>query len=307
MNLNLLKVFDAVMQERNVTRAAERLCISQSAVSNALAKLRTEFKDELFVRHLGGVAPTARAELIWPNLRAAIREVNRIRLHNDFDPRLSSATFRIAASDYAHHFLLAPFIKYLLREAPHVSLSLCPYAMDRLEEMLREGEIDVAAGILPNIPEEFPNMVIEVIPYVCVMRKDHPLAQKPMTVEAFSTAKHLRISVSASGTSAIEGHLEGYGIRRQIALTLNQISIAPRIVSETDLLALLPRKLVENSRYSGRLHVTETPVPIPGNQVKLVWHRRNDDVPPHRWLRHSLVRCVKNGTTHEKTEPTRLT
>lgn len=295
MNLNFLKVFDAVMQERNVTRAAEQLCISQSAVSNALAKLRAELKDELFIRTATGVNPTTRAEFIWPNVRAALKEVSGIRIHDEFVPKCARASFTLAASDYAQHYLLPPFIKHVMREAPSVSLSFKPYAMDRLEHMLREGDIDVATGILPNIGREFPNMVIEVIPYACVMRKDHPLASQPMTVENFANARHLRISVSDSGTSAIEGHLEGYGIDRKIGLTLNQISLAPHIVAESDLLALLPRNIVENSRYADELHMTSTPVPVPGNQVMLVWHRRNDDIPAHQWLRQNLIKCIKQN------------
>lgn len=295
MNLNLLKVFDVVMCERSMTRAAERLHLTQSAVSNAVGKLREELADDLFVRTPLGVNPTKRAEAIWPHVRAALRQVEHIVAGEEFDSRTATVSFRFVASDYAQHYLLPPFIRHVMHSAPNVALNFFPYAIDRVEEMLREDAIDVATGIFPRLNEEFPNMVLDVIPYVCVMRKGHPLANDVVTPESFARARHLGISVSGSGTSAIEGHLEGYGIKRRIALTLNQISFAPKVVADTDLLALLPENMVTASQYAHLLHAVPTPVPIPGNQVILAWHRRNEEAQPHKWLRETLVRCTKSA------------
>lgn len=287
-DLNLLRIFDAVMLERNMTRAAERLHITQPAVSNAIQRLREVLKDDLFVKVAGGVNPSARAEAIWPTVRKSIQSLSDTLDPRAFDPAKANVSFRIAMSDYVVDSLIRPMVADLMASAPGIAIHASPNTVQNAVPMLIDGSIDMAVGVLAYNDPRIRSLLVQPVTYACVMRKAHRLAKGKLTLEQFMSARHLQVSLSG-GISLIDRYLGDRGLYRDVALTINNFSLAPAILMETDLIAILPVDPIRNSRHRGKLHQVAAPIPVYEDSVSLLWHERNDYVPAHQWLRSKLV------------------
>jgi len=288
IDLNLLRVFDAVMSERNVTRASRMLNMTQPAVSNALSRLRYALDDTLFLKTPGGIQPTPKAESIWPALHAALSAIDQAINPAAFDPAQAEATVKIGMSDYVAYQLARPLFARLETRAPGVSIHLRPHTVEDIAKLLDSGFLDLAAGVFSSIHSpSLRSMPIETVPYVCAMRRDHPLATGRLTREKFLQARHLVISLSGR-PSVIDRQLEEQGIKRNIGLVINNFSIASRILTETNLIGVFPASTIANSAYRDRLHVANSPVEIRPGTITLVWHARTDDIPLYRWLREEI-------------------
>jgi DNA-binding transcriptional LysR family regulator len=290
VDLNLLVVFDALMAERHVTRAGERIGLSQPAVSAALNRLRHLLKDELFIRRADGMQPTRKAEELAIPLRQALMQIQIALEPQTFEPATAKRTFKIATNDFAASILLPKLGAKLSQEAPGIDLRLI-YADDALGmKMLEEDAIDLAIAPFEAIAPPFERQhLLEPAGFLCVMRKDHPLVGKPLTLEVFAAAPQLLISRTGDATGFVDEILAEVGLQRRVAFTVPSFLLAPVILAETDYIAVLPRRLVEMFQQMVELVAYEPPFPQRKFPLGMLWHQRLNKDPGLLWLRITLV------------------
>jgi DNA-binding transcriptional LysR family regulator len=294
VDLNLLVVFDTLMVERNVTRAAARNGLSQPAVSKALNRLRHLFDDPLFVRHDRAMEPTARAlELAGP-IRGALADITRtLMLPPAFDPATVKATVRIATIDLYHTSLLPVLVRRLRRDAPGVDLQVRANDCLHLHEQLAAGDIDIALAPLRTKPQELCAEPLWTDSLVSLVAEDNPL-REPMTLESYAAAVHLvdagHVQVSADGvaTSVVDAILAARGLRRRIALVLPNSAGIPFVVAATDLVATLPSRIMKGLAPVPNVRVLTPPLQNVEVSPHMFWHRRTDTDPLQVWLRAAI-------------------
>lgn len=287
-DLNLLAVFDAVMTELNVTRAAERLHMTQPAVSNALKRLRHLLNDELFVKVPTGVSPTPKAIEIWHPIRDALAQIYQTLQPAKFDPATATVTFTIAMNDLTANLVLPKLIAVVEKSAPNINIRAVPSTHINAPMLLEQAEIDLAIGVFAKPNSRLRSHTLFISPFTCAMRRDHPLANQQMTLEDYIQAKHLLVTLTGESTRLLEPILQERGLKRRIALTVNHFGIAPRLVACSDLLCVLPTRIVEMSEFFSQLHLTPLPIEIVPSIVKMMWHERNHLNLAQEWLRSCL-------------------
>ncbi|WOB08284.1 LysR family transcriptional regulator [Piscinibacter gummiphilus] len=298
LDLNLLRVFDAVMAERNLTRAAARLALTQPAVSNALRRFRESVGEELLTRATHGVVPTPFAEKLWPQVRAALDQLRAALDPGEFDPHRDAVSFRLAMADATAAVLLPPLIDHIEAEQALVNLRVIPLTTRDPRALVERGEIDVAVGYFPEAIAELVSQGAESAlrhqrlnesEYVCVMRSGHPLAEGELTLDAFCQAHHLLVSFSGRPHGFVDQALASLNRTRRIVLTVNQFFTAGRVVARSDLLTVLPASFVVATGYQSQLVERPLPMPMARIHVEAMWHMRHDSVSAHQWLRERLV------------------
>ena len=301
LDLNLLRVFDEVMAERSLTRAAHNLSLTQPAVSNALRRLRDALGDELVRRAGQGMEPTPHALALWPSVRQALRQLQTALVPQSFEPTQASSTFVLAMADATAAELMGGLAIRLQQLAPGVSLRVVPLTTRDPRKLLTEGLADLALGYFPAVltdltaraqtgePVNFAHQRLYAGEYVCVMRKDHPLAQVPLTLDTYCAARHLLVSFSGRPYGYVDEALSSLGRQRRIVLTVNQFFTAGRVVVNSDLLTVLPWHFVPTTGMSEQLVVRPLPLDVPPVHVEALWHERQHDQPAHQWLRQQLL------------------
>jgi len=305
LDLNLLRVFDAVMSEQNLTRAASRLAMTQPAVSNAIRRLRDALHDDLLVRTAHGVKPTPRAESLWPAVRRALADLQEAVTPNTFDVSQAHATFRLAMADATAALWLPSLVRSIEKEAPGLLIRMVPLTTREPRPMLLRGDIDLAIGFFPGVLAQLSGEPATPIrheqlysgKYVCVMRKDHPLAQKTLTLDDYCAANHLLVSLSGRARGLVDEALAQVGRERRILLTVNQFFTAGRVVANSDLLTVLPRHLIASTGMSNELVARDVPFDMPDVHVDMLWHERDARNLAHKWLRNHLVAMTDPTTS----------
>ncbi|NDY93780.1 LysR family transcriptional regulator [Ideonella livida] len=287
LDLNLLKAFDALMDERSVTRAAARLALTQPAVSGMLVRLRDAFEDPLFVRASRGVVPTARAEALAPAVRQVLLGVAALLQPLQFDPAHARLTLNVAATDYALRAVVLPWLAALRAQAPGVRLAVQPVDDGRVVGQLERGEIDLALSTPQAAPPELHARHLFDEHYVCVARTGHPaLADGPCTLEAFCAQDHALVSYGGSPfEGATDRALAALGHQRRVVASVGSFLMLPELLRRTDLLAVAPARLV--SQEPG-LSTCVPPVAVPGFTKIAVWHERSHRDAGQRWARELL-------------------
>ena len=314
LDLNLLRVFEALMQERSATRAGERLGLTQSAISHALNRLRYVLRDELFVRGPDGMQPTERAAEIAPRLRQGLLHLQLALAPTDFVPERTDRRFTITCTEYASVVLIPPLIARLRAEAPHASMTVLPSNMG-VAETLRSGRADIAIGSFRRVPEWAASETLMRETRVWVLRADHPAAGQELNLDRLSELPHLVISATGEDEHAIEGYVVDHGLerlvtrsdagllqgalvarglRRAVAVTTPHILGALAAVSESDIAASVPRRLATAFMGRYRLTLFEPPYPSPPFEMMALWHRDHGEQPAIAWLR-KLLREVAGG------------
>jgi DNA-binding transcriptional LysR family regulator len=294
VDLNLLVVFDALMVERNVTRAAERNGLSQPAVSKALNRLRGLFDDPLFVRRDRSMQPTARAlELAGP-IHGALADISRtLKLPTAFEPSTATATIRIATIDLYHTKLLPLLVRHLRQYAPGVDVQVRATDCSRFHGQLVGGDIDVAFAPLGSKPSGLRAVPLWNDRLIMLAGADNPL-QLPMTIEAYAAAPHLvdaghvQVSADGVGSSVVDAILAARGLRRRIALVLPHSAGIPFVVAATDLIATLPSRIVNGLVPMANVRMLTPPLPEVEVSPHMFWHQRNDAEPLQVWLRATI-------------------
>jgi len=288
VDLNLLIVFDAVMQERNVTRAGSSIGLSQPAMSHALNRLRHLLRDELFVRTPEGMVPTPRAEMLAQSVRNVLSEIQLALEPAAFDPAVSDRRFALAVNNYAAVVLIAPLVAAVSAAAPAVRLDLRPSGTLDIVDLLDRGDLDLALGSIDSPSERFATAPLLEDPFVMVMRRGHPASRRRLSAAAFAALPHLEISSSLEDTSFIDRWLAGGGFARRIALRAPYLSAAPLLV-RSDLVATLSRRFAQELVRDHPLLVRKPPYDSPRVRTVMLWHRRLDRHPAHRWLRDVIL------------------
>jgi DNA-binding transcriptional LysR family regulator len=296
LDLNLLRVFDAVMSEQNLTRAADRLAMTQPAVSNALKRLRDALGDELLIRTAHGVKPTPRAETLWPTVRRTLSELQEAVAPSSFDLATARVTFRLAMADATAALWLPALVRLIEGEAPGIDVRMSPLMTRDPRPMLLHGDIDLAIGFFPGVVAQLAGGPETPVrheqlysgKYVCVMRKDHPLAKGELTLDAYCNADHLLVSGSGRARGLVDEALTQLGRERRILLTVNQFFTGGKVVANSDLLTVLPRHLIASTGMTGALIAKDLPFPMPDVHIDMLWHERDARSPAHKWLRQHL-------------------
>jgi DNA-binding transcriptional LysR family regulator len=294
-DLNLLIVFDAVMQERSVTRAGSRIGLSQPAMSHALNRLRYMLKDELFVRTPEGMVPTPRAEGLAQPLRDALSDMQLALEPAAFDPAVSDRRFALAVNNYAAVVLAPPLVAVVSAAAPAVRLDLRPSGTMDVVDQMDHGDLDLTIGGIDNPGERFAAAPLLEDPFVMVMRRGHPASRRKLSVEDFAALPHLEISSRREDTGFIDHWLAERGFARTITLRAPYLAAAPVLV-QSDLVATLSRRIAQEFVRRHPLQISELPYDWPCARTGMVWHRRLDRHPAHCWFRELLLSVASRIT-----------
>jgi len=286
VDLNLFVVFDTVYTERNLTRAARVLHITQPAVSNALKRLRAAFGDPLFVRTPRGMAPTPVADNIAARVKEALHMLGMSLSEGEkFLPRRSEKVFALAMHDIDEAVLLPRLMERLQAVAPVVSLECVAVPRDELEQELASGSLDFALDVpLFSVPM-LCRQLVSAERYVCAMRPGHPSAREPLTLQRYLALDHIHVSTRRQGVGHVDRALERLGRARNIRLRMMSYMAAPQAVASTDLVLTIPRSLA--SMYG--LTTLELPFEVGTLDQYLYWHRNADEDRANVWMRELLL------------------
>jgi DNA-binding transcriptional LysR family regulator len=300
LDLNLLRIFDEVMAERSLTRAARNLNLTQPAVSNALRRLRETLGDELVQRSGQGMAPTTRALAIWPTVREALAQLEQSLAPSEFIAAQAKTSFVLAMADATAAELMPGLVDMLETDAPGVALRVVPLTTRDPRGLLDQEKCDLAVGFFPSVladltahsqseqPLPFAHQRLYDGQYVCVMRKNHPLARQALSLEDFCQARHMLVSFSGRPYGFIDEALAALGRRRHIVLTVNQFFTAGRVVARSNLLTVLPRHFISVTGIADQLALQPLPFEVPSVHVDALWHRRSQLRASHQWLRRAV-------------------
>lgn len=316
LDLNLLRVFDAVMAERSLTRAAHKLALTQPAVSNALRRLRAALGDELVQRSGQGVAPTPHAQALWPAVRQALAQLQSALSPDAFVPAEASNVFVLTMADATAAALMPRLVHILATEAPDVSVRVLPLATHDPRQLLSDKAADLAIGYFPAVladltarkqsgdAVDYAHQRLYEGRYICLMRHGHPLAQGPLTLDQYCAARHLLVSFSGRPYGFIDEALAALGRERRIVLTVNQFFTADLVVASSDLLTVLPQHFLGSTGLADPLVCRPLPLPMPTVHVDMLWHQHRPHGDAQAWLRSALARAAQGVTETATAGPT---
>jgi DNA-binding transcriptional LysR family regulator len=292
LDLNLLVTLDALLAERNVTRAARRLHLSQPAVSVQLRKLRQTLQDPLLLPGPRGMAPTALAVSLEGPLREALEQLVRvIAPAQPFDPAQAKLTWRVAASDYAESAIVQPVLVELRRSAPGTRLAVLQEVPLRLGRQAEDAEIDLGFITLDAAPPALRSRTLFTERYVLAGRAGHAGLRRRPTLAQFCRLEFAIVSPDGGGfRGGADPLLEAMGLHRQVVLSVPHFLFLVSVLTHSDLVALLPSRLALDSPG---LRVVEPPLDVPSFEMAMVWHERVHRDAAHLWLRERIVRAIR--------------
>ena len=293
VDLNLLVAFDAMLTEGSVSRAAQLIGLSQPAMSKRLSRLRTLFRDDLFVRSGDGIRPTERALDLADAIRSALRQIeDALGGHGKFNASHLARAFRIGAMDHTAAVLLPQVMAMVRTQAPRAALIVRTMDRRRLVDALEHGDIDVALAVLPDAPAAVRRTPLFEERYVSLVSTRHREIKKRLTLPLFLKYPHLLVTHVGDLKGAVDRLLDERGLKRQVAMSLPYHLASPAIIANTDMIATLSTRIVRLSPWAG---VRAFPVPIefPSFRETMLWHRRNDSDPAHTWLRGMILSASK--------------
>ena len=293
VDLNLLVAFDILIKEQNLSRAADRLGLTQPAMSKRLGRLRSLFGDKLLVRTSKGMKPTARAlELIEP-IRIALKQIQvTIDGCSEFEPELSSRTFRIATTDLIAITLIPKLMQLIEKRSPDLRLILRTMHQGKVVNGLKTGEIDLAITVLPDPPPEIKYQNLFTERYVCLVSEKHPTIQTKLTVRDYLESSHVLVTYTADLHGGVDRLLEAKGLKRKVVLSLPYHLAVPLIVAQTSLITTIAERIALASKWSG-LQIFPLPFDAIEYQEQILWHCRDDRDPAHLWLRELILEVSK--------------
>ncbi|BFG73368.1 LysR family transcriptional regulator [Paraburkholderia terrae] len=295
VDLNLLRVFQAIVDERSLTKAGERLALSQPAISYSLARLRTLFDDPLFIRTRSGMQPTPIALELASIVGRALDTVREaLRYAESFDPATSTRTFRLSLSDAGEMAYLPAICEALHERAPRVKLSVEPLPVEEIEDALRSSRLDFAIGNLPMLMARTRHQLLFEETYVCMTRKRRGLpAGSALSLEHFLQASHVQVRSVEHSHHALDDALRAQGVGRNIVLQLPHFVALPGVLAVTDLFATLPQRLAGILNGNDAFRIYTLPVAIPQATVTMHWHEHFHEDEGIAWMRDLMAEMVK--------------
>jgi DNA-binding transcriptional LysR family regulator len=289
-DLNLLKALEALLDTRSVTQAARRLGLSQPATSHALGRLRDALGDPLLVRTGSAQVLTERAERLRDPLKEALARAEQVLSPpRGVTPAMLQRNFSVSLADYTELALLPKLTERLMVEAPGVTVTCRPHRSGPMEALTGGDELWLGVGA----PDQ-PGLVTQRLfsdSYLCVVRRDHPLARKKITLKQFVELKHVQIAPGGQPGGPLDDALAAKGLTRTVAVRVPNFLVAPLLISKSDLVLTAPTRVVELFKDFAGLHVFEPPLRIPSFTVQQCWLARWHADPAHRWFRALLKEC----------------
>lgn len=290
LDLNLLLVFNQMLIDRSASAAAEKLNLSQPGVSNALRRLRSLLKDELFVRTSKGMEPTAYAlHLAEPVAYALNALQTALSSRERFEPHTSTRTFNLAITDIGEMYFMPPLMESLSRVAPEIRIRTHRPSSGNVREDMESGAIDLALGSMPNLQTGFFQKRLFRQRYVCMFRQGHPTARAPISLAQFTQLEHVGVLAPNTGHGEIDKLMARAGVTRHIRLVVPHFIAVGHILQSTDLIATLPERFADRSKEPFGLVVSPHPVKLPEISINMFWHAKFNRDPDNMWLRQLIV------------------
>lgn len=297
IDLNLLVSLDMLLAEKNVTHAARRLSISQPALSAQLRQLRDLFGDPLLVPAARGMTPTLRAVELQGPLRELLGTVNRLVTgQHEFDPASATDTFHIATTDSIQVAVCVPLIVATRLSAPNTRLALLTADRPRLGEQLASGEVDLVLGTPQSLPDVVKSRALYEESFLCLLRRNHPSARRPLDLDTFCQLEHVLVSPSGGGFSgAVDEALVQLGRERRVVASLTSFLVAPALIAQSDLICTIPARLAR--AMGDAVTVVSPPCELGSFSVHMGWHTRTDNDPAQKWLRQQVLDSLNGSKT----------
>jgi DNA-binding transcriptional LysR family regulator len=289
IDLNLLVVFDALVEERGVRRAGERIGLSQSATSHALDRLRKLLGDEILIRTTNGMEPTPRAISLAGPVRLALQDIQTALTPDRFVPMEAEGDFYIAVETHETIVALPQLVDEVRAEAPSLVLTVRSGSVKEILDDIDNGRTDIGLGFFRGLPDRFMTCRLLADRYVCIMRPDHLLAAKPLTMEDYLKAPHLLVSMSGAPEDLIDSALAEMDVRRRIAMRLPQGLAAVIALERSDMITTITRGAARVFAQSSSLVAVELPFESPTVEFRLIWNKRMQNSPANRWVRQKFV------------------
>jgi DNA-binding transcriptional LysR family regulator len=286
IDLNLLVVFNHLLAERRVSRVADKLGLTQPAVSNALARLRKLLGDELFLRTTAGMVPTPFAEQLAEPVGYALGTIHSaLNQRSTFSPETSDRSFTIGMTDIGEIYFLPTLMERLSQVAPGVALSTVRNTAVHLKDDMESGKVDLAIGLLPQLQGGFFQRRLFRQRYVCLLRQGHRLDKKKITLAEFAAAEHLVVVSEGTGHGKVDELLKRSGIERKVRLTVPHFVGVGHILQSTDLVATVPERLAQRLVGPFGLSSIAHPAKLPDVAINVFWHAKFHKAPASQWLR----------------------
>jgi DNA-binding transcriptional LysR family regulator len=300
--LNLLMVFDAIMTERSITRAAHRLSMTQPAVSNAVSRMRVVWKDELFVKNGRNIQPTLHAQNLWNKVREPLTSLTEAVDPKSFNPATAKRTFRVAVNDIVVDMAWAELRCTIEKEAPGINIHAVPYTIVNTDQVLEDAEVDMVIGVTGVISNTFRAEFLFSPIYICIMNHDHQLAKADLSLQEFAAADHLLVSLSGDITGYTDQVLLQHGLSRRVAVTVNHFSSVANLIQRSNLICVIPISAVAEEIIAGDIAATMPPIEIMPQQISAIWHKRQDRDQGLIWLREHFKRIISQTVELENAQ-----
>jgi len=291
VDLNLLVIFDAIMQEQSISAAAERLAMTQPSVSNAVARMRHVWGDPLFVKAGRGIKPTVYAVSLWQQVSGSLHTISKAVSPEKFTAKTAKRCFRVALTDGMASLLWLDIRKRLEQKAPNIDVHAVPYIMNA-ESLLLNAEVDLITDYVPQLDNNFHRQFLCNNYFVAVMSAKHPLASKTLSLAQFIKAQHLLVSLSGDASGAVDDKLAELKLTRRIAMTVNSFANATYLLKDSSLISVLPYAIIANEIKSGSLIAKSLPFHLAPAEISMAWHNRNDHDLGLRWLRVMIQEII---------------
>jgi DNA-binding transcriptional LysR family regulator len=296
LDLNLLRYLVVLVQEGGVSRAAERLALTQPAMSAALKRLRERFGDPILVRSGQMMSPTPRALEMADQLAPLLAGVKAmIDGRERFEPRQSRRQFALMGSDYVQFLVLPRLCAWLERQQAQIAIVHRPANPSKIEPWMESGQVDLGIGYLETPPPALRSRLLFSDRQVCLLRKGHPAGRSPLGLEGYAALSHVAVSPGGTGIYGrrIDALLRTHGVRRRTALTLPSFLAMPYVVSRTDYVATVPGRFARYFATLLPLAIAEPPLPLPAFEISMFWHERVHHDAAHVWLRRQVVEATQ--------------
>jgi DNA-binding transcriptional LysR family regulator len=299
IDLNLLKLFDALIKERSVTRAGQKLGLSQPAASRGLGRLRRMLGDKLVIPTARGLELTPRAASLSEPVAKLLEEAKQIVAPSTFSPNEASGRVSIATTDHMTFLLMPKLLSKLAKTAPNLDLEIAAPSGDNVK-LVVQGDVDLAIGVYDKLPDRFHKRPLYNEDFVCLVRRDHPVLAKHWDLERFIALSHISVIITGHGKNAVDEALEQLNLSRRIAVRLPHFLAAPMLVAESDMILSLPRRLAHRIAMAMPVEILELPIEIEGFSPSIIWNERRHDDPAHIWLRNLIIEISSEVNSSSK-------
>jgi len=293
VDLNLLVIFDAIMQEQSISIAAERLAMTQPSVSNAVSRMRHVWRDPLFIKAGRGIKPTHYAVELWQQVSESLHTISQAINPENFSPKTAKRCFRIALTDGMASLLWLDLRKIIEKTAPKIDIHAVPYTMNATN-LLQNADVDLITDYIPDTGNNCQRQFLCNNYFVAVMSPRHKLANNPISLTQFVEAEHLLVSLSGDASGTVDNKLSELKLTRRIAMTVNSFANATDLLKESSLISVLPYAIIANELESGTLVAKPLPFDLAPVEISMGWHRRNDRDLGLQWLRTTIHKIIED-------------